>query len=289
MAGLVLGRYGQIGQSLKSVLANADFLGRSELDLADLDSIQPILERYSPDYIVNAAAYTSVDDAESEEQLATRVNGEAVVELSRVAAARAIPLVHISTDYVFPGSAERPYRETDETQPINAYGRSKLIGERPFTADCPTNQWLLRCSWVFSEHGDNFVKTMLQLADQEQLQVVDDQFSRPTYAGDIASIIGRFIDAWQHGRPPQAGTYHCASSGVVAWYGFAKSVFEHATEFGMIERAPELVAIQTEDYPSLAPRPRYTVLDTTKLERCLGVHLPEWHAGVRRTLQALRF
>lgn len=287
MDGLVLGRRGQVGQSLKSVLNNAAFLDRSELDLADIDDIQSVLENFRPDYIINAAAYTAVDDAESEEQLATQVNGEAVVELSRLAAARAIPLVHISTDYVFPGSAKLPYREDDETGPINAYGRSKLVGECPFFADCPANQWLLRCSWVFSEYGDNFVKTMLRLADREQLQVVDDQVSRPTYAGDLASVIGRFIDAWKHGRPPQAGTYHCASSGVVTRYEFAKHVFERATKLGVIERAPKLIAVETKDYPSLASRPRYSVLDTTKLERCLEVDLPEWQAGIERTLEAL--
>ena len=288
MAGLVLGRCGQVGQSLRSVLTDAVFLGRSELDLADVGGIGSALDTYRPDYIINAAAYTAVDDAEREEQLASLINGAAVMELSRQAVTRAIPLLHISTDYVFPGSARYPYREADQPDPINAYGRSKLLGERPFLTTCPENQWLLRCSWVFSEHGENFAKTMLGLADEEQLQVVDDQVSRPTYAADLASVIQRFIDAWHHGHPPQAGVYHCASTGEVTRYEFARTVFERAAALGIIDQAPELIAIETEDFPSLAPRPRFSVLDTTKLERCLGECLPEWRQGVESTLRALK-
>lgn len=289
MKGLVLGSTGQVGESLKQVLPDAAFLNRTQLDLSKTDSIFSAVLELKPSYLVNAAAFTGVDLAEEQEELASRVNGTAVLELSRAATALNIPFIHISTDYVFSGEATRPYKESDQTGPINAYGRSKLMGESCFLEGRSDNHWLLRCSWVFSEYGSNFVKTMLRLADQEKLRVVSDQFGRPTYSGDIANVIAGILSSWRNDRALESGVFHCASSGTVSWYEFACEIFSEANDIGLISCKPSIEPIETIDYPTPAMRPRCSVLDTSKLEQTLGSEIPHWKQGLARTLSALAF
>lgn len=285
---VVLGKHGQVASCLRQRLPNATCLDRSDLDLEQLDAIKPKLLARRPDFIVNAAAYTAVDKAEDEVERAWRVNAHAVREIAAVARELQVPLIHISTDYVFPGTSERPYREDDPTDPVNQYGASKLQGEWEVRRGAGKRWWILRTSWVFSEFGHNFVKTMLRLArERDQLQVVGDQFGRPTYAGDMADAIVRIIEAEASPQPLPSGVYHCASEGAVSWFEFAQAIFATAWAQRLIEAEPRLQRITTAEYPTPASRPTQSTLDTTLLEQRLGWPLAHWETGLESTLRAL--
>lgn len=290
MTGLVIGASGQISRSLQRTDLDAVYLDRRSLDLESIGRIRDSILSFNPDYIVNAAAYTAVDEAEFEEATATVVNGTAVGELARVAAETSVPFVHISTDYVFSGAKDSAYSEDDPTSPINAYGRSKLVGEQMIAANASCTAWVLRTSWVFSEFGSNFVRTMLRLASQgiDPLRIVGDQMGRPTYAGDIADAIRRILARWNSGKPIPRGIYHCASGGVTTWAEFALKIFQRAEELGLIVSEPEVVAIRTEEYPTSAARPMNSVLDTSKLSGTLGWQPPGWRLGLDKVLVDLR-
>jgi len=285
---LVVGSSGQVAQCLRQRLPSAQFLTRSDLNLQIPEAIEPLLRKLTPDCLVNAAAFTAVDRAETDYDEALTVNGTAVSCMAQFCDDIDIPLIHLSTDYVFPGDGHRPYQESDATNPINAYGRSKLAGEQAVLELSGLRGYVLRTSWVFSEYGNNFVRTMLRLgAEREWLNVVDDQLGRPTYAGDIAETIGRMIESFETGSPIAAGLYHCASAGTATWFGFAREIFRQAAETGLIARQPELAAITTDEFPTPARRPAYSVLDTGKLDSALNWRAPDWRVGVERVLQAL--
>lgn len=290
---LLLGGAGQVGQELRRSLAPLgavtvstrtgelpDGASCERLDLADLDAIAPLIERVAPDVVVNATAYTAVDRAEQEPELAHRINALAPGCMAVACAAAGATLLHYSTDYVFDGLGTRPYRENDPTSPLGVYGSSKLAGEEAIRA-AGARYLILRTAWVYGLHGQNFLRTMLRLADRDALRVVADQTGCPTPAWLIADvsaqILARGIGA--------GGTHHIVAGGEVSWHGFAEAIFRESLQAGLIERAPAVAPITTAEYPTPARRPAYSVLDTTTLRDQYRIELPHWHAALRNTLQ----
>lgn len=288
---LVTGTAGQLAQSLLAagLARGVDVVAmrRPQLDLTIPGTLRTAIADAEPDVVVNAAAYTAVDKAESEEALAHKVNGSGAGELAAVCARAGVSLVHISTDYVFDGESPRAYVESDPTAPINAYGRSKLAGEIAVAAACPRHV-ILRTSWIYSPFGTNFVRTMLRLgAERETLGVVDDQRGCPTYAPHLAdailAIAGQLDGA--AAADPRWGLYHAAGSGDTTWCGFAREIFQATQARGL--PTPALQAIATSAYPTPARRPANSRLDCGKLAAVFGVRLPDWQDGTRACLERL--
>jgi dTDP-4-dehydrorhamnose reductase len=247
------------------------------VDLADLDALPRALDRIAPDIVVNAAAYTAVDRAEDEPELAQRINGDAPGVIGAWAQQHSARVVHYSTDYVFDGSATRPYHEADATRPVSVYGRSKLAGEDALR-NSGTRHLIFRTAWVYAARGHNFLRTMLRLgAERDELRVVDDQVGAPTPARLIAEVTAQVIAQWStDGTATRDGVYDLVASGQTSWCGFARAIFERAQRAGLIGRVPAVHAIGTTDYPTKARRPAFSVLDTTKLRDTFGVDLPDW-------------
>jgi dTDP-4-dehydrorhamnose reductase len=280
MTVLVLGFSGQLATHLRELLPNADFWGRDKLDLTHTANARAAIEAHRPSVIVNAAAYTAVDKAESERDVAWTLNAEAPAMLARVAASLDVPLIHISSDYVFDGTKDGEYEVGDACNPINAYGATKLAGELAVRTLC-SRSWILRTSWVFSEFGANFVKTILRLArERDELRVVADQLGRPTYAGDLAVLVARLAEG---GQLPY-GTYHAVGGAALSWHLFAQRIVDAAVDAGRLARAPRLLAIPTSGYPTPARRPANSVLKpSAELGSVLGVEL-DWTRGLERTV-----
>jgi dTDP-4-dehydrorhamnose reductase len=280
---LVLGREGQLARSLLKAAVASDIqvqsIGRPEVDLTDEKSVSTLLARVRPDLVVNAAAYTAVDNAESEPALAHAVNASGAEHAAKACALHSMPIIHISTDYVFDGTKEDSYLESDPTGPINVYGRSKLEGEQSVMKTCERHL-ILRTAWVYSPWGTNFVKTMLRLATTRQdIGVVADQFGSPTYGPDLARAILNLADRVL--RDPSAGRwgiYHAVGSGETNWLGFAREVFRQARE----QRLPaaEVEGIATSAYPTAARRPANSRLNCDKLRLSFDIALPDWRLGV---------
>ena len=290
---LLLGKNGQVGWELQRSLASLgevialDRSGGDGLcgDLADLDGLVATVRKLAPDVIVNAAAYTAVDKAESEEALAALINGEAPGVLAREAAALGAWLVHYSTDYVFNGSGSQRWETDAPTGPLSSYGRSKLAGEDAIRAR-GAKALVLRTSWVYAARGHNFAKTMLRLAtERDSLNVVADQFGAPTGAELIADVTALALRAVLQ-KPEQAGIYHLAAGGEVSWFDYARFVIEQARQRGLpIKVAPEAIEpIPTRAYPLPAKRPHNSRLDTRKLKQSFDLALPDWRVGVTRVL-----
>jgi dTDP-4-dehydrorhamnose reductase len=242
-----------------------------------------------PDVIVNAAAYTAVDKAESEPEKARLVNAEAVAAMAHAAADLGATLVHYSTDYVFDGTKAGRYVETDATSPLSVYGRTKLEGEQAVVAS-GCRHWIFRTTWVYAAHGHNFVRTMLRLGrDRDELRVVDDQFGAPTSARLIAAATADCIGRLAAGSSPATGIYHLAPHGETTWCRFARTILTEARGRGVVLRCPpeNVVGIDTADYPLPARRPANSRLDTTKLETALNIRLPEWQDDVPAVVAAL--
>lgn len=287
MSALVLGSRGQLAQHLREVLQDAQFWGRRERSLEDPDAVEAAILKAAPSIIVNAAAYTAVDKAEEEPAAAWRVNADGAAAAARAAAALGVAIIHVSTDYVFDGSSDRPYRDTDATRPINVYGRTKLAGELAVTSLCPRH-WILRTSWVFSELEGNFVTTMLRLANERAtLRVVADQRGSPTYAGDLARVIAT-LAAGQTRQPVQWGIHHLSGGKATSWHEFAERIIAEGYAAGLIEQRPRVDAVVTTDYPTLARRPMSSVLESSDaLTRALEVQ-PDWDAGLGEVMGRLR-
>ncbi|UBM26577.1 dTDP-4-dehydrorhamnose reductase [Pseudomonas sp. p1(2021b)] len=293
---LLLGKDGQVGWELQRSLAPLGEVlalnSRSESycgDLADLPGLARTVQDWAPDVIVNAAAYTAVDKAESEREQAFRVNAEAVGVLAQAAAASGALLVHYSTDYVFPGQGVTPWQETDEVGPLNVYGESKLAGEQAIQAS-GCKHLIFRTCWVYAARGNNFARTMLRLAtERDTLGVIDDQFGAPTGAELIADVTAHAIVAVRHDAA-LSGLYHLAAAGETTWCGYARFVLEHAAAAGVALKVPaEAVnALTTDAYPTPAKRPANSRLDTHKLEKAFGLRLPEWQQGVARMLTEIQ-
>ena len=282
---LITGAYGQIGLFITHKFKQAGWqvyaTSHSELDICDEDAVREAVFTIRPQLIINAAAYTAVDQAEKEPRLVHQINAVAPGYLSAAAAEAGAVIIHISTDYVFDGSKQGAYLETDLPHPLNVYGASKLVGELQVIAANP-HHIILRTSWVFSEQGKNFVKTMLSLAQQRKtLNIINDQYGGPTYAGDIADTLlvianhvtgTRLFSGW--------GIYHYCGQPVVNWYQYAKAIFAHALQSGVISTLPEVNAISSSQYSSLAVRPLNSFLNCSKIKTVFGISQPDWQASL---------
>tara|TARA_R110000772_G_scaffold146645_1_gene256852 strand:- start:36229 stop:37143 length:915 start_codon:yes stop_codon:yes gene_type:complete len=282
---LVTGANGQLGQCLADQLKTQNIahtlLSRQDADINDTVVLEKIIADKGVTAIINAAAYTAVDKAESEPDLARRVNVDGPTALAKLSARFDIPLLHVSTDYVFDGNQQTPYVETDATGPTGVYGQTKLDGELAIQRHA-TKYIIMRTAWVFSEYGNNFLKTMLRLAkERDTLGVVADQVGCPTYAGDIAQAlisVARQLHEREEQHLPDAryGIYHYAGDEAVSWHGFAMAIFEQAYMQGIIASRPTVNAITTAAYPTPAKRPAYSVLSTVKLSHDYGVDASDW-------------
>ena len=291
---LLLGKNGQVGWELQRALAPLgamvalDRAGADGLrgDLEDLDGLARTVRKLAPDVIVNAAAYTAVDKAETDVARAQCINAEAPGVLAQAAAEVGALLVHYSTDYVFDGSGEKPWREDSPTGPLSVYGRTKLAGEDAIRAS-GCRHLIFRTSWVHAARGGNFARTMLRLAaERERLPVIADQIGAPTGADLIADVSAHAIRA-SLAAPALSGTYHLVADGETSWHGYARFVIETARELGVSLKVEEIAPIATRDYPTAAARPLNSRLDTQRLRSAFGLHLPDWRDGVARMLREI--
>jgi len=282
---LITGQHGQVSLALQQKLQGLGeliVLGRDQLDLANVEQIRQQVRAHRPGLIINAAAHTAVDQAESEPDAAFAVNAIAPGILAEEAKALGIPLIHYSTDYVFDGSKPAPYTEADVPNPLGVYGQSKLAGERAIAA--VGGQYLiLRTSWVYSSHGKNFLLTMQRLLQEKpQMRIVADQIGAPTWAGTIANSTRTLIERWQAGQAGDWGIYHLTAQGETSWFGFAQAIGEHLRAAG--KPCAELEAIPSSAYPTQAKRPLNSRLDCSRLRQQWQVGQPQWQDALRECL-----
>lgn len=282
---LVTGANGQLGWELQQaakVNSNFEFifLDRNAMDLSNPNDLLKTVESYAPSAIINTAAYTAVDKAETEKALAHTINAEAVAELATIAKNKQIPFITFSTDYVFSGNAAIPYVTDTQLAPINYYGKTKADGEQMALAANP-DSIIIRTSWVFSSHGNNFVKTMIRLMkERDSLNIVGDQQGRPTYAKDLATASIQILNALNQGVPVK-GIYHYANTGETTWFDFAQKIKELA---GL---DCNLTPINSDQFPTPAKRPNYSVLDTQKIEKELNLNIPHWETALKDCIEKL--
>lgn len=286
---LVVGRSGQLAIELVKASwpdgMRVVAMGRDQLDVTNAAAVDRGVNAAKPDIIINAAAYTAVDRAESDRDRAFAVNHLGPQYLAEAAARHGAVLLHVSTDYVFSGDGKTAWRETDEPQPRSVYGQSKLAGERAIAAILPRHI-ILRTSWLFAAHGQNFVRTMLRLGNErDRLTIVDDQRGCPTAAADLARVIVQVARALARSQAG-FGIYHYAGRGAVTWYQFATTIFAMAGD--LIAKAPLLVPISTAEFAAAAPRPAFSVLDCAKIERVFGVVPSDWRRDLERVLADIR-
>ena len=290
---LVFGGNGQVGQELLRVLAplgevivttrSGQLPDGTACEVADFDqpdSLPGLLDRMQPTVVVNAAAYTAVDRAEQEPEVAFRANAQAPGVIARWCAAHGVPMVHYSTDYVFDGQGNAPYHENEATAPLGVYGNSKRDGEDAVRA-AGGRHLIFRTAWVYASHGGNFLRTMLRVgAERDVLRVVADQIGTPTPAALIADVTAQ---ALQHSGG-LSGTWHLTASGQTSWHGFAEAIFAEAVASGVLAKAPVVEAIPSSEYPTPAKRPAWSVLDNRKLQQDFGLLLPSWQDGLKRVM-----
>ena len=285
---LITGAKGQLGSEIQKICTRYPgfhFIPTDveELDLTDKATVTNFINAHTVDYIINCAAYTAVDKAEDEVELCYKINRDAVNNLAEAAAGKA-KIIHVSTDYVFDGQAAVPYRETDPTRPQSVYGKSKLAGEEALLRACPESM-IIRTAWLYSVYGNNFVKTMLRLGkERPALKVVSDQQGTPTYAADLAQVLlFLIVHAEKTGDFP-AGIYHYSNAGTTNWFDFTKKILQLA---GITTCTVH--PLTTEQYPVKAARPRYSVLDKTKIRETFGITVPEWEESLQRCIRLLGF
>lgn len=279
---LVTGAHGQLGRSLQKEFAadkdiEAIYTDAEDLDITNAEAVERFLQENPVDMVVNCAAYTAVDKAESDNLKAAAINSGAVGNLGQAAAKHGVRVIHISTDYVFSGENFRPYEENDEPYPQSIYGRTKLEGEGLLTSFC-NDTMIIRTAWLYSEFGNNFVKTMLRLAgERDEISVVSDQVGSPTYAGDLAKAIHSVIksDRWV------PGIYHFTNEGVASWYDFTKAIFE------ITGKNTRVKPIRTSEYPTPAKRPLYSVLSKNKIKANYGIEIPYWRDSLKECIEKL--
>lgn len=268
----VTGANGQLGQELKKtqLQGKAVFLGRSQLDLSNLTEVEGFLKSHSITALINTAAYTQVDKAESEKELALKINAEAPALMAKYAREKNFKFIHYSTDYVFNGLSSAPYKETDATDPVNFYGETKLQGEQGILKE-NSAALILRTSWVYSAHGKNFYNTMIRLGNEKpELKVVADQIGTPTSTHDLANITLQALDK------NLSGIYHFSNEGVTSWYEFACEILK------LKGIKTPVYPIETEQFPTPAKRPGYSVLDKTKITQALGIQIPDWKSALQK-------
>jgi dTDP-4-dehydrorhamnose reductase len=276
---LITGANGQLGRALQATVrlgVSIIAAGSAELDIGDAAAVDALLSAERPDAIFNAAAYTAVDKAESEEALAMRINAEGVANLARGAAAVGARLVHVSTDFVFDGRSGIPYAPEAPTAPLGVYGRTKRQGEIAAGPDA----LIVRTAWVYGSQGGNFVRTMLRLmAERDEVRVVADQIGTPTFAASLADAL------WRLHAAGAKGLFHYTDSGAASWYDFAVAIQEEALAIGLLARAVPVIPIATSDYPTPAARPHYSVLDKSATFALLGGAAPHWRVNLRKMLK----
>ncbi|MBC9795057.1 dTDP-4-dehydrorhamnose reductase [Sinomicrobium weinanense] len=280
---LVTGVSGQLGTEIKklSVSYKGDFLfaDRAALDITDGDKVKQFLGRHPVEAVINSAAYTAVDKAESEPEMAKQVNCKAVEMLAGVCVSHNLKLVHLSTDYVFDGKNHRPYKENDPAAPVNVYGKTKWEGEEAIRSINPGNSVIIRTSWLYSSQGNNFVKTMLRLgAEKEEVRVIDDQVGTPTYAGDLAAAVLDILPGLNH---KNVKTYHYTNEGVCTWFDFAKAIMEY-------EGLPcKVTPVPSSEYPTPAQRPSYSVLSKQTFKKDFKMTIPHWRDSLKKCLREI--
>lgn len=284
---IVTGANGQLGNSVRQwaekypqyIFVYTDI---DTLDICDATAVKSFVKEKGADYIINCAAYTAVDKAEDDETLCARINQEAVQNLGEAAQEVGAKVIHVSTDYVFDGTNHVPYVETDATCPASVYGRTKLAGEQALLKVCPESSVIIRTAWLYSEFGNNFVKTMLRLgSEREQLSVVFDQVGSPTYAGDLAVAILTVLEqAEKGGFVP--GVYHFSNEGVCSWYDFAVKIME------LGGKTCQVAPIESKEYPAKANRPHYSVLNKAKIKATYQVVVPHWETSLRKCIEAIK-
>lgn len=288
MKWLITGCNGQLGKSLQDELAEVQSaeviaLDSNQLNITDEAAVKAAFTLHKPDVVINAAAYTAVDKAETEPQLAEAVNVSGPKNLANASDAEGALFVHVSTDYVFDGKAQVAYHEDDVVSPASVYGRTKLQGEQAVAAICK-KYFIVRTAWVFSEYGNNFVKTMLRLGrERDSLGVVADQIGCPTYAGDIAKSLIKLVGLGLAGKA-ESGIYHYTGDLAVSWWAFTREIHAQALSLGLLDKLPELKAITTSDYPTPAARPAFSVLDTSKISK-LGISPSDWRIAIRKVIE----
>ena len=280
---LICGAYGQLGRELQAAPPAGTHLmacGRQELDITSRPAIERFLDEHAITTVINASAYTAVDRAESEAKLAHAINAQGPANLAKLCADRGLRLLHVSTDFVFDGSSGTPYAPTDTTHPLGVYGASKREGELA-VLDSGANAIVLRTSWVYSRHGSNFVKTMLQLmTTRDQLTVVDDQIGTPTWARSLAQCAWSLL-----ANKLAVGVYHWSDAGACSWFDFACAIRDEARDLGLIEQAADILPIPASDYPTPATRPAYSVLDKSATRTMLGYTGNHWRDNLRAMLE----
>ena len=283
---LVTGANGQLGSEIRVLAAERTndtftFVDIDEMDLASDDAIEGFFATRSFDFVVNCAAYTAVDKAEEDAKLAYRINAESARTIAEICKKKLMRMIHISTDYVFDGNGNQPITEDATPNPLSVYGKSKLEGERHVLAALD-NAYVIRTAWVYSTFGKNFVKTISRLArEKESLNVVSDQIGSPTYARDLATIILEIIDQVSGGKADQPGIYHFSNEGVISWYDFAWFIVRH------YKLACKINAIPSEAYPTPAVRPKFSVLNKSKLKKVFGIEVPHWYSALEDCLRLL--
>ena len=284
---LITGAGGQVGWELQQTVSTdieITALHRVELDIADQAAVMSVIKELQPDLVINAAAYTAVDKAEEEVDRAYKVNVDGAANIARAVEDCSARLIHISTDFVFDGTGTKPYLPGDEPKPSGVYGASKLQGERAVMAEISGRAVILRTAWVYSVHGSNFVKTMLRLmAEREELGVVDDQVGTPTWAKELAKTIWLIA-----GKTDMQGTYHWTDDGKASWYDFALAIQEEAYGLGLLQKTIPIKPIKTEEYPTPARRPAYSVLDKTSTLEVLDCKAPHWRESLIKMLTELK-
>ena len=281
---LVIGGRGQLARSLYQLRPDALFLDRNVMDLAHPEDVAEVLERYDASAVINAAAYTQVDQAEIEEGLATRINAGSPTAMAIYCASRNIPFIHFSTDYVFNGSGETAWKENDIPQPLNAYGRSKLAGEEAIT-HIGGNYLIFRTSWVYDATGKNFFNTILRLSkEREELSIINDQYGAPTYAPHLGYYALSALEKAGTDAVFPSGIYHLCNAGVTTWYHFACKIVDFARKEGKNLKVNTMKPISSSEYITPAARPRNSRLDCTKLASVFGVQMPDWEQGLKECI-----
>lgn len=282
---LVTGANGQLGNELQLLAQDFSdyqflFVAKEELNIADAAALETYFSEHPIKFCINCAAYTAVDKAESVPEQAFLINATAVATLASVCQKNDTQLIHISTDYVFDGTANQPYKETDQTNPVSVYGKSKLQGEELAIQNAPSTI-IIRTAWLYSSFKNNFVKTMLRLMkEKDSINVVSDQFGCPTYAADLAAAIMQIITSNQSNKNP--GIYHYSNAGITNWYQFAVAIQEFSNSSRIVN------PISTSQYPTAAKRPAYSVLDTTKIKETFAVAIPNWRESLKKCLKKIK-